>query len=127
MNTKAVHPQSAARASHMRRTHSIDPANPFWSDTVRGYIQQRRKRADGKPVLEVTVGVTTTNSRRFNQSDVSCFERDWTPWVPTRLEVAPWDVGEDGAEMLSGRPAASKRRKVRDGRAVDVGDVLGGL
>ncbi|KAK4549220.1 hypothetical protein LTR36_007678 [Oleoguttula mirabilis] len=73
-------------------------------------------------VLELQIGVPRPQ-RAFHEDDVVCFERDWTSWVPTAEETAPWISQAEAADA----PPGSKRRKVKDGRSRQLAGFMDGL
>lgn len=85
-----------------------------------------RSQALGKGdgyLLKLTVGESHRH-KTFQAHEVVSFKRDWTPWVPTAKETAPW-VDYDLASTVPFE--RNKRRKIKTGRAQHLGDIMDGL
>ncbi|KAK5125165.1 hypothetical protein LTR85_000841 [Meristemomyces frigidus] len=109
------------------RGFRIDDKDMMDQQRIGSFVRKRKKtcsrsqKVRDRYVLELTIGVPRPE-KTYDVDDVVSYKRDWTSWVPTAEEAAPW-YRQDAVEDV--RPT-SKRRKVKDGRAQRLAESMGG-
>lgn len=103
-----------------------------WSFCLTDWIKWGRdrhhlKRGSVTNDLQMEVGVPNNCLSRSRKGGVVCFERDYTPWVPTRREMEPWMFSPGKEVDESTRRGPKRVKRAESGKAAAMADLLSGL